>query len=332
MITMKFGIEFSPEKPAYEIAYYSRNAEDFGFHHVWITDHYNNRNVYSTMTSIAYITHRILIGSAVTNPYVCNPVWTASAIFTIDEISGGRAVFGIGAGDKMTLQAMGVRRNKPLEAVREAIEIFRQLNDTRKCTFHGEFFTIPGARIKKNPSHKIPIYIGAQGPRMLEMAAAVADGVLINFSHPVDLAPAVKTLKEGAARINRDMSEMDVAAYTSFSIDESQEKAVRKARIVAGAIAAGSPDPVLERHNMDREMVQNIRKMVETQDFETMKEGGVPDDVVEAFSIAGTPEVCIERIEALRKVGVTQIVTGMPLGRSKTDAIKLIKEKVIPCF
>jgi 5,10-methylenetetrahydromethanopterin reductase len=63
-----------------------------------------------------------------------------------------------------------------------------------------------------------------------------------------------------------------------------------------------------------------------------MKEGGVPDQVVEAFSIAGTPEDCVEKIETLGKVGVTQIVTGMPLGKSKTDAIKLIKDEVIPHF
>ena len=72
--------------------------------------------------------------------------------------------------------------------------------------------------------------------------------------------------------------------------------------------------------------------MVSNQDFKAMKEGGVPDHVVEAFSIAGTPEDCVEKIEALGKVGVTQIVTGMPLGKSKTDAIKLIKKNVIPHF
>lgn len=329
---MKFGIEFSPEKPTYELAYYSRDAEDAGFHHVWITDHYNNRNVYSTMTDIAYNTNRILIGSAVTNPYVCNPVWTATAIFTIDEISGERAIFGIGAGDKMTLNAIGIKWEKPLIAVKEAVEIFKQLNDTKKCTYHGAFFDIPNARIKKKPSHKIPIYIGAQGPKMLALAAALADGVLVNASHPRDFSPAVEALKEGVREAGRDISEIDVAAYTSFSIDEKRDKAVKKARIVAGAIAVGSPDFVLERHGIEPGTVSAMKEMVAKQDFESMKEGGVPDEVVEAFSIAGTPEDCVEKIRALEKVGVTQIVTGMPLGKSKTDAIKLIKENVIPHF
>jgi len=329
---MKFGIEFSPEKPTYELAYYSRDAEDAGFHHVWITDHYNNRNVYSAMTDIAYNTNKVLIGSAVTNPYVCHPVWTATAIFTVDEISGGRAIFGIGAGDKMTLEALGIKWEKPLTAVKETVEIFKQLNDTKKCTFHGKFFNVPNARIKKKPSHKVPVYIGAQGPKMLKLAAALSDGVLVNASHPRDFEPAVQALKEGAAEAGRDISQIDVAAYTSFSIDEKRDKAVKKARIVAGAIAVGSPDFVLGRHGIEPETASAIKEMVAKQDFKTMKEGGVPDHVVEAFSIAGTPEDCVEKIEALGKAGVTQIVTGMPLGKSKTDAIKLIKKNVIPHF
>ncbi|MBU7016482.1 MAG: 5,10-methylenetetrahydromethanopterin reductase [Theionarchaea archaeon] len=329
---MKFGIEFSPEKPTYEVAYYSRDAEDAGFHHVWITDHYNNRNVYSTMTDIAYTTNRILIGSAVTNPYVCNPVWTSTAIFTIDEISGGRAIFGIGAGDKMTLNAIGIKWEKPLAAVKETVEIFQQLNETKKCVYHGNFFDIPNARIKKKPSHRIPVYVGAQGPKMLKLSAALAEGVLVNASHPRDFEPAVQALKDGAREAGRDISQIDVAAYTSFSIDGKRDKAVKKARIVAGAIAVGSPELVLERHGIDRETAESIKEMVAKQDFQTMKEGGVPDDVVEAFSIAGTPEDCVEKIKALEKVGVTQIVTGMPLGKSKTDAIKLIKKDVIPHF
>jgi len=329
---MKFGIEFSPEKPTYEVAYYSRDAEDAGFHHVWITDHYNNRNVYSTMTDIAYNTNRILIGSAVTNPYVCNPVWTSTAIFTIDEISGGRAIFGIGAGDKMTLNAIGIKWKKPLTAVKESVEIFQQLNDTKKCKLKGEFFDIPNARIKKNPPHRVPVYIGAQGPKMLKLSAALADGVLVNASHPRDFEPAVQALKEGAHEAGRDISDIDVAAYTSFSIDEKRDKAVKKARIVAGAIAVGSPDFVLERHGIDKATADSIKDMVVKQDFAAMKGGGVPDHVVEAFSIAGTPDDCVEKIEALGKVGVTQIVTGMPLGKSKTDAIKLIRKNVIPHF
>jgi 5,10-methylenetetrahydromethanopterin reductase len=329
---MKFGIEFSPEKPTYELAYYSRDAEDAGFHHVWITDHYNNRNVYSTMTDIAYNTNRILIGSAVTNPYVCNPVWTSTAIFTIDEISGGRAIFGIGAGDKMTLNAIGIKWERPLTAVRESVEIFKQLNETKKCAFHGKFFDIPKAKIKKKPSHAVPVYIGAQGPKMLKLSAALADGVLVNASHPRDFEPAVAALKDGAKEAGRTISDIDVAAYTSFSIHKKRDKAVKKARIVAGAIAAGSPDFVLKRHGIEEETAQDIVTMVSNQDFKTMKEGGVPDHVVEAFSIAGTPDDCVEKIEALGKVGVTQIVTGMPLGKSKTDAIKLIRKKVIPHF
>jgi len=329
---MKFGIEFSPEKPTYELAYHSRLAEEAGFKHVWITDHYNNRNVYVTMADIAHNTNKILIGSAVTNPYVCNPVWTASAIFTVDEISGGRAIFGIGAGDKLTMNAIGINWEKPLLAVKETVEIFKELNENSKTKYKGRIFSVPKAKIKMKPRKYIPIYIGAQGPKMLGLAATLADGVLVNASHPSDFKPAVQALKEGVVKVVRRIEDIDVAAYTSFSIDEKRDKAIKKARIVAGAIAAGSADFINERHGISAEEVAKIRDMFANQRFEEMKEGGVSDHVVDAYSISGTPQDCVEKISELAKVGVSQIVCGMPLGKSKVDAIKLIEEGVIPHF
>ncbi|MFQ5892455.1 MAG: 5,10-methylenetetrahydromethanopterin reductase [Candidatus Methanofastidiosia archaeon] len=329
---MKFGIEFSPEKPTYDVAFHSKFAEDSRFHHVWITDHYNNRNVYVTMAEISRVTNEIMIGSAVTNPYVCHPVWTAEAIFTVDEISGGRAIFGIGAGDKMTLEALGIKWEKPLTAVKESVTIFKELNLKGKTKFQGELFKVKKAKVKKAPKHEIPIYIGAQGPKMLQMAAQLADGVLINSSHPKDFEPAVENVKLGVQKVKRKIDEIDVAAYTSFSIHKKRERAIKKARIVAGAIAAGSPDFILKRHGIEKEVQEEIKELFANQRFKEMKEGGVPDYVVDAFSIAGNPEDCVEKISELSKVGVSQIVMGMPLGKSKVDAMKLIKKEIIPHF
>jgi 5,10-methylenetetrahydromethanopterin reductase len=332
VVQIKFGIELSPERPCYEIAFHSKIAEDAGFCHVWITDHYNNRNVWVTLADIARNTRTIFLGSAVTNPYVCNPVWSASALFTIDEMSGGRAVFGIGAGDRLTLNAMGMDWDRPLCAIREAVGIFRELAENGKVKYKGQMFQVPKAKLKIKPRKNIAVYMGAQGPKMLALASHIADGVLINFSHPEDFKPAIAILREGVVHAGRNLDEVDIAAYTSFSIDEKREKAIRKARIVAGAIAAGCPDYVNERHNITKEEAGRMRELFSAQRFDEMKEGGVPDHIVEAYSIAGTPRECVEKIFRLSDMGVNQIVCGMPLGKSKVDAIKLIRENVIPCF
>ena len=102
----------------------------------------------------------------------------------------------------------------------------------------------------------IPIYMGAQGPKMLELAGEIADGVLINASHPKDFEVAVEQIKKGAEKAGRDPSEVDVTAYACFSIDKDPVKAVNAAKVVVAFIVAGSPDLVLERHEVLRPFLQ----------------------------------------------------------------------------
>ncbi len=182
---MKFGIEFVPDMKYYELEYYVKLAEDSGFDYTWITDHYNNRNVYSMLTILALKTRTIKLGPGVTNPYHISPALTASAIGTINEISGGRAVLGIGAGDKVTFERIGISWEKPLKRMREAVEIIRQLTEGKAVKYDGEIFKFNGAKLGFKPG-SIPIYIGAQGPKMLQLAAELGDGVLINASRRRD--------------------------------------------------------------------------------------------------------------------------------------------------
>jgi 5,10-methylenetetrahydromethanopterin reductase len=123
-----------------------------------------------------------------------NPVITAEAIASLDEIAPGRIVLGMGAGDKTTLEEVGVEMGKPLAAVRESIEIFRKLTAGEGLAFQGEVFKTAGAKFKFKPQNKIPVYIGAQGPKMLELACKIGDGVLVNASHPSDISYAVKMI------------------------------------------------------------------------------------------------------------------------------------------
>ena len=118
---MKFGIEFVPQIPLDELVRLVKIAEDVGFEYAWITDHYNNKNVYETLALIAANTETIKMGPGVTNPYVRSPAISASAIATIDEISNGRATFGIGPGDKATFDALGIAWDKPVSTIKAAI-------------------------------------------------------------------------------------------------------------------------------------------------------------------------------------------------------------------
>ncbi|MDI6639308.1 MAG: LLM class flavin-dependent oxidoreductase, partial [Methanocellales archaeon] len=140
-----FGIEFVPDMPLDDLVKHCVLAEDHGFDAVWITDHYNNRNVYATLALVAERTKRVRLGPGVTNAYQVHPALTASAIATIDKISNGRAMLGIGAGDRTTLASLGIQMDKPVARLREAVEIIRRLLAGERLSFQGNFFKIDGA-------------------------------------------------------------------------------------------------------------------------------------------------------------------------------------------
>ncbi len=198
---LKFGIEFVPREPYWKITCYAIQAENGGFSNLWITDHYANRNVYVTLAAAAIYTNKITIGTGVTNPYMVNPVVTAQAISTLNDLAQDRVVLGIGAGDKTTLEAMGVDMQKPLAAVAETVDIFRKMTNGENVAYKGEVFKTAGAKFLFKPKSGIPVYIGAQGPKMLELAGKIGDGVLINASHPQDVEFAIKCANEGMRQL-----------------------------------------------------------------------------------------------------------------------------------
>ena len=315
---MKFGIEFVPQIPLKELVRLVKIAEDVGFEYAWITDHYNNKNVYETLALIAAETETIKMGPGVTNPYVRSPAISASAIATIDEISEGRATFGIGPGDKATFDALGIEWTKPVSTIKAAIADINTLLAGEK--------TEAGAALGgvKKVQDAIPIYMGAQGPKMLETAGEIADGVLINASNPKDYEAAMPMIKKG---IGDQAKEFDVGAYTATSIGPDSDAAKNAAKIVVAFIAAGSPPPVIERHGLPEGFNTQMGEFLAKGDFGGAI-GAVTDEALDAFSVCGTPDEFIPKIEGLAEMGVTQYVAGSPVGKDVEESIKLLGEVI----
>ena len=315
---MKFGIEFVPQIPLKELVRLVKIAEDVGFEYAWITDHYNNKNVYETLALIAAETETIKMGPGVTNPYVRSPAISAPAIATIDEISEGRATFGIGPGDKATFDALGIEWTKPVTTIKAAIADINTLLAGEK--------TEGGAAlggVKKVQDH-IPMYMGAQCPKMLETAGEIADGVLINASNPKDYEAAMPMIKKG---IGDQTKEFDVGAYTATSIGPDSDAAKNAAKIVVAFIAAGSPPPVIERHGLPEGFNEQMGAFLAKGDFGGAI-GAVTDEALDAFSVCGTPDEFIPKIEGLAEMGVTQYVAGSPVGKNVEESIKLLGDVI----
>ena len=289
---MKFGIEFVPNQPLDEIVKLVKLAEDVGFEYAWITDHYNNKNVYETLALLAANTETIKMGPGVTNPYVRSPAISASAIATIDEISE-------------TFDALGIEWTKPVSTIKAAIADINTLLAGDK--------TEAGAQLGgvKAVQEHIPVYMGAQGPKMLETAGEIADGVLINASNPKDYEAAMPMIKKGLEAAGE--KEFDVGAYTATSIGPDSDAAKNAAKIVVAFIAAGSPPPVIERHGLPEGFNTKMGEFLAKGDFGGAI-GAVTDEALDAFSVCGTPDEFIPKIS--------------PVGKNVEESIKLLGEVI----
>ncbi len=321
VIVLKFSLELLPNEPICDIIELIKIAEDINFDNVWITDHYNNRDVFEVLSLASYETSTIRMGSGVSNPYVRNPVTIAAASATLDEISDGRALVGVGPGDKATMETLNLTWKKPVSTVQNAIRTVRTLLNGGKLE---QGASLSGIKILQD---SIPIYMAAQGPRMLEASGTVADGTLINASNPKDFEIAIPLINKGLERSEIDCKDFSYAAYTACSIDEDINTAYNQAKIVVAYIIAGAPDIVLERHDIPIEAGKKIKEALSCYDFKTAT-SLMTNDMVNAFSVCGTPDVINTKIEELENLGVNEFVVGSPIGKDRVKSLKLLEDIV----
>ncbi|WP_254839076.1 5,10-methylenetetrahydromethanopterin reductase [Natronomonas marina] len=315
------GIELTPEHPVDRIAELGERAEAEGFDAVFASCHYNNRDPFVALDRIARRTDDVALGPGVANPYESHPVALASRVATLSEASGGRAVFGVGAGDRSTLANLGYDHERPLRRVLETFKVAQDLFDGERVDHDGTFRAHDAGLNFADELGSTPVYVGAQGPHMIRMAAKHADGVLLNGSHPRDFEWAHERVEEGLADRPDRRGEFDFAAYAAVSVAEDGEAARRAARPPVAFIAAGAAPPVLERHGVDAELAGEIGELISGGEFEAAFEA-VTDGMIDAFCIAGTPATVEERVEAVLEYA-DSFVAGAPLGPDLDAAIEL---------
>ncbi|AHG00479.1 5,10-methylenetetrahydrofolate reductase [Halostagnicola larsenii XH-48] len=318
------GIELTPEHPPNRIASLAAQAEAEGFDTAFVSSHYFNRDPFVTCSKIAESTDEIRIGPGVVNPYETHPVRLAAQVATVDEVSDGRAVFGVGAGDRSSLSNLGIDRDRPLRRVLETFDVARDLWAGETVTHEGTFTANDASLNLEPPSERIPVYVGAQGPHMLRMSAKHADGVLINASHPADLEWAGEQIEQGLADRPDERGSFESLAFASTSVAGDEETAREAARPPVAFIVGGAADPVLERHDIDPDAAAAVSEALERGDLPDAFDR-VTAEMIDVFCIAGTTETVAARFEAALE-HVDGIVVGSPLGPDLEDAIERASE------
>jgi 5,10-methylenetetrahydromethanopterin reductase len=315
----RFGIELTPEHPTPEIVETAQTAEEAGFDTAFVSSHHFNRDPFVVADRIGRATD-LDVGPGVVNPYEMHPVSLASRVGTLDETTDGRAVFGVGAGDRSALSNLGYEHERPLRRVLETFKVAQRLW-AGESVDHDGTFTARNAELNFDVG-EVPVYVGAQGPHMTRMAAKHADGVLLNASHPRDFEWAADRVAEGLDERPESRGEFDFAAFASVSVAEDEAAARAAARPPVAFIAAGAAAPVLDRHGVDHEAASTVGDHLSNGSFDAAFDA-VTERMLDVFCIAGTPNQVGERVESVLTYA-DSFVAGSPLGPDRTAAPTLL--------
>ena len=343
---MNFGIGMGRNDRMDEIAELSRLAAEHGFSHVTFVDEpYLARDVHVMAAIAALSTKRIKIGQGVVDPMTYHPSALANAAASLHELTGGRAFLGIGASGPFGK----IMKPLPNRDLREAVLFARRFLDGEEAEYKGQ-------RMQSEwIGRYVPIYLAADGPKALQLAGEMADGVIFMGGPPDFVKWKVENIYRGAERAGRDPSTIDICTRSYVYVTDSKEEARRE---LAGFVPFGvqflerlGKDPgvmkVFER--LDREQPGIVDEMVKFQAavdefrrpdgynpwFEKMDapySGLMTLRMIECVHLVGSAEEIGEKIRALAEVGVTTVATATYTIVDKKRMVRDVAERIMPHF
>lgn len=338
-----FGICFLSVLPIDEIVRYARVADNAGIDSFWIGEGYHffrrlhgeARSATTTLAAIAISTKRIRIGCAIIPPYTRHPSLIAMEAVALDELSHGRFVLGLGAA-KAGIVYLGYdeANMRPITAHKETIEIVRELLAGNTVNYRGKMFTAEAPSLDPGEkARKVPIYIGATGPKMLRLGGAIADGVILpTFTTTNFVKYACKEIRESAERSGRDFSKIPIGATLPFSTAEDGDKARDAIRGLAAVYITNKlqnikNDMILKAAGLTYDEAKPVRDALLSKGLEAAKEH-VANEMLDKVVVSGTPEECIRKFKELADAGLTLPILYQVLGPDKEEAIKLVSTQI----
>jgi len=302
-----------------------------------VSDQSLRRNTYAWSAFAAYNTNRIWVGPAVTNPFSRNPGLTAASIATIDEISKGRAVLGIGLGGH-GVGPFGYDQKRSIGACKDAIITIKNLLSGEQTTIIRDEFELHEASLEFDPySPSIPIYVGGRGPLLLSLAGKLADGVFIGggLLSTKGMDYARDRISIGAKSVNRNIDDLDLRCHASLSIASDADVALDGVtRHIATRVSNQANLEALQRGGASPKEIEHVVNL--DLDSLTTKElrDEVPFSIIEQFVLCGTPEDCSERFHSFFESGITNftIVARVNDENGRFKSLKLFSDLVLSHF
>ena len=319
MSGFEFGVGLFPTEPLQKMIHLAKVSEETGYSHIWVGDsHLIWREAYINMAAMALNTTKVKLGTGVTNPLTRHPSVVGSAYATLEEYAPGRMIVGIGLGDS-SVETMGMKPAK-LSSFETTIGQLRDLLEGNEVELEtGKIHVLHPCQ------RKVPIYIAASGPKMLELCGRIADGVivLVGVAHEY-IEHAKEKIAAGAKLAGRKLTDIQLVLWVPCAVSENTSAKDAVKAHVARVIA--HPLPYVLDPN-EQKVLAEIRKTYDYyhhMDQQANHAEVIPDWLVDKFAIAGTVDECRRQIERIKKTGIQQIaiIPYSPPGGSREETIR----------
>lgn len=329
---MKFSLRLNNDLPAADYVRLARAAEAAGFDQFWVSDDLFLRSAVVILTAVAGATQRIEIGTCILNPYTIHPAEIAMIAATLDEVSGGRFNLGLSAGAGEFLKWVGITPDAPRTAVIESVQAINRLLSGERVPFDGRFVQWTNeAYMRFTPARRVPVYLGALSPKMLEAIGEVADGGLPLLLPPEHYETVLPYIQTGAARAGRTLDDIDIAACIWCSLSDDRAAAEDALREKIAYYGHALSPLIWERLGVTRADFDPIEQAMMVEN-DMAKARRLVTPAMLRIGIVGTPHDLIERLESLVALGVRHLSLGPPLGPDPLAAIEMVGREVIPYF
>ena len=328
---MQFGITLKPDLAIERIVGLTRQAEGAGFEYGWIFDsHVLWMEPYPLLTLMAMNTQRMRLGTCVTNPATRDITVTSSLFATLNLISGGRMQLGIGRGDS----SRRVLGKKPVGAgdLERAVKTFRELTAGQEIDYEGQPTRISWAQ--GSP----PVWIAGYGPKVLDLAGRIGDGVILQFADPDLIAWCLGFVKQGAKAAGRDFRKIEVMAAAPVWVSDDLKLARERVRWFPALVSNHVVD-LISRYKPE-ELPPALTSFVRDRggydyqqhcEVDSSNSKFVSDEVVDRFCLVGTAESHREKLRKLASVGVTQFNVYLMCG-DEEDTLESYRKEILPSF
>ncbi len=314
--------------PMSEVVESARVAEAAGWDSIWLGEDYFYRGGVAMAAAVATVTSRLGIGLGIMTPLPRHPALMAMEIGALQELSGGRILPGIGAGVGVWMRQMGFDYSSPLGVMREGTDLTRRLLAGEVVTAAGRYFRLD--RVQLNfPTAPCPVYLGAVGPKALQLSGEIADGTVLSVLAGAGYVRwARERIREGQAIAGRSDAKHLVVAYLFLALADTRAVARDLVRpVVAEYLSAGGVNPLSREAGIPDELTLELNA-------EYLR-GRIPidrvsDAIVDAMAAAGPPEHCANWIRQLEAAGA-DIVALLPVPLSEaSSAVRRISTELIP--